>query len=265
MRVGVFDSGLGGLTVIKAIVDVFKGAQLFYVADTAFAPYGEKSNEEIINRCLTISEHLKKEHQIDVLIVACNTATSSAIKVLRQKYKELIVIGIEPGLKPAINLTKSGNIGVLATSATLNGNKYQDLASILFKDKDFKLYEQACIGLVEQIEDGLIDEHDTKKMLEDWLMPMREAKVDTIVLGCTHYPLVSHLIKEIMYDEIYLVETGYAIANRLKELSFEKGHKNEGELSLLICHTGNINSKMIDIIFKDYKKNENFELRKCEI
>lgn len=265
MRVGVFDSGLGGLTVIKAIVDVFKGAQLFYVADTAFAPYGEKSKDEILKRCFEITNYLENKHKIDVLIVACNTATSAAIKTLRQEYKNLIVIGIEPGLKPALGISKTGNIGVLATRATLNGNKYQSLANKLFKDKKQKLYERACIGLVEQIEDGFIDEETTIKMLEDWLKPMKEANVDTIVLGCTHYPLVSHLIKEIMDDEIFLVETGYAIANRLKELSQEYGHKNEGKLSLEICHTGIINTKMIDIIFEDFKKNEKFELRKCEI
>jgi glutamate racemase len=265
LKVGIFDSGLGGLTVVKAILDLIKGSELFYIADSTYAPYGDKSNDEILKRCFHITEYLEEKHQIDVLVVACNTATSVAIKELRQSFTNLIVIGTEPGIKPALALTKSGHIGVLATKATLKGDKYQDLVDKLSQDKNLKLYEQACIGLVEQIEKGLIYDETTKLMLEAWLNPMKENAVDTIVLGCTHYPLISHLIKDIMSEKINLIQTSNAIANRLKDLSIENGHKNEGNTSLKICHTGKINTKMIDIIFSDYKNSEKFELRKCEI
>ena len=261
MKVGIFDSGLGGLTVVSSIQKIFKGAQLFYIADTAYAPYGEKTPEEILNRCDNITTYLLQNHGIEALIVACNTATSAAIKHLREKFPFLIVIGTEPGIKPAILNTKSLNIGVLATPRTLKGDKYQLLVNELSITKKVKLYEQACIGLVEQIEKGEIDTKETFDMLQKWLHPMKNENVDTIVLGCTHYPLVEDLIKKIMGNDITLIETGDAIANRLKILSEQKGHINEGSLSINVCHTGLINKYMVDKILD----NKNIEVRKCTI
>jgi glutamate racemase len=261
LKVGVFDSGLGGLTVVSSIQKIFKGAKLFYIADTAYAPYGEKTSEEILNRCDKITTYLLENHGIEALIVACNTATSAAIKHLREKFPFLIVIGTEPGIKPAITNTKTLNIGVLATPRTLKGDKYQLLVNELSASKEVKLYEQACIGLVEQIEKGEIDTKKTFEMLDKWLTPMKNDNVDTIVLGCTHYPLVDDIIKRIMGDNITLIETGDAIANRLKYLSEQKGHLNEGILDISICHTGQINRYMIDKILD----NKNIEVRKCTI
>ncbi len=261
MKVGVFDSGLGGLTVVSSIQKVFKGAELFYIADTAYAPYGEKTSEQILARSLNITTHLLENHNIEALIVACNTATSAAIKQLREKFPTLIVIGTEPGIKPAIINTQTSNIGVLATPATLKGDKYQFLVNELSSTKKVKLFEQACIGLVEQIEKGEINTKETFDMLEKWLRPMKEKNVDTIVLGCTHYPLVDDIIRQIMGKDITLIETGDAIANRLKLLSEEKGHLNKGKLDINVCHTGQINRFMIDKILN----NKNIEVRKCTI
>ena len=261
MKVGIFDSGLGGLTVVSSIQKIFKGAQRFYIADTAYAKKKKKTPEEILNRCDNITTYLLQNHGIEALIVACNTATSAAIKHLREKFPFLIVIGTEPGIKPAILNTKSLNIGVLATPRTLKGDKYQLLVNELFITKKVKLYEQACIGLVEQIEKGEIDTKETFDMLQKWLRPMKNENVDTIVLGCTHYPLVEDLIKKIMGNDITLIETGDAIANRLKILSEQKGHINEGSLSINVCHTGLINKYMVDKILD----NKNIEVRKCTI
>ena len=115
LRIGVFDSGLGGLTVVRAVTEVIKGAELFYIADTKNAPYGEKTTEQILQYSLNITQYLIDNHQIDALIVACNTATSAAIKYLREQYPSLIIIGTEPGIKPAIEQTRTGKVGVLAT------------------------------------------------------------------------------------------------------------------------------------------------------
>lgn len=257
----MFDSGLGGLTVLKSVLEVFKNGEIFYIADTAYAPYGEKTAIEILNRCDDITKYLLEKYQIEALIVACNTATSAAIKHLREKFPFLIVIGTEPGIKPAILNTKTSHVGVLATPATLKGDKYQFLVNELSNIKKVTLYEQACIGLVEQIEKGEIDSEKTFNMLENWLKPMKENGVDTIVLGCTHYPLVDDVIKKIMGNDITLIETGNAIANRLKLLSEEKGHVNEGNLKINVCFTGEINKQMIEKILE----NKNIEVRKCEI
>jgi len=257
----VFDSGLGGLTVVSSIQKVFKGAELFYIADTAYAPYGGRTSEQILARSLEITTYLLENHKIEALIVACNTATSAAIKQLRESFPTLIVIGTEPGIKPAIINTQTSNIGVLATPATLKGEKYQFLINELSSTKKVKLYEQACIGLVEQIEKGEINSKKTFDMLEKWLTPMKKDNVDTIVLGCTHYPLVKNTIKDIMGEDVLLIDTGDAIAKRLMILSQNAGHINEGDLDILVLYTGTINSDMVKAILKKRK----FEIRKCEI
>lgn len=252
MRVGIFDSGLGGLTVVKEISKLFKGAEIFYIADTEYAPYGEKSKEEILKHSLCITKYLIENHNIEALIVACNTATSAAIKELRAEFKDLIVIGTEPGIKPAINLTKTNSVGVLATSATLKGQKYQCLVNDLAILKEIRLFEQACPGLVEQIENGMIEDIKTHQMLKLWLEPMKENGVDTIVLGCTHYPLVADIIRDFMGKDINLIETGFAIAKRLDDLSSKKGHINNGDLDIKLYYTGEINLKMVDLILDKY-------------
>ncbi len=245
LRIGVFDSGLGGLTVVKAFEDIIKGAELFYIADTLNAPYGEKTSAQILQYSLDITKYFLDTHQIDALIVACNTATSAAIQTLRENYPELMIIGTEPGIKPAIEQTDTGKVGVLATPATLQGDKYQQLASSVSADKEVILFEQACPGLVEQIEKGEAQSSQTEEMLEKWLKPMREDGVDTIVLGCTHYPLVSKTIEKVMQRELNLIHTGDAIAHRLLHLAKEQRHKNEGGLQIYLYYTGDISKETV--------------------
>ena len=245
MKVGVFDSGLGGLTVVRSILDRLKGAELFYLADTKHAPYGEKTREEILQYALDITDYFIAYHHIDALVIACNTATSAAIAKIREQYPHLIVVGTEPGIKPAIEHTKTGKVGVLATPATLRGEKYQQLVDAHVSKRKICLFEQACPGLVEQIEQGKTAHSDTEMMLREWLEPMQKEGVDTIVLGCTHYPLVSSLIEKIMVHQINLIHTGDAIAKRLLMLAQEKGHQNEGTTKLTIYTTGVIEEESI--------------------
>ena len=250
MRIGIFDSGLGGLTVVQAMTKVIKGAEIFYIADTKNAPYGEKTPEQILQYSLNITKYLINTHQIDALILACNTATSSAIKHLREQYPNLIIIGTEPGIKPAIENTKTGKVGVLATPATLKGDKYQELVTAMSSEKSVELFEQACPGLVEQIEKGETHSDETRKLLESWLDPMRKNNVDTIVLGCTHYPLVGEMISDVMQCDVTLIHTGKAIAKHLLFLGSKRGHINEGELPISIYTTGDIEYKSIENILK---------------
>ncbi len=261
MKVGVFDSGLGGLTIVDAISKSFQGAQVFYIADTLFAPYGEKSREQILKHSLDVANYLIKTHEIDALVVACNTATSAAIKTLRASFPRLIVIGTEPGIKPAMQITSSKNIGVLATPATLSGEKYQLLLNDLSKEHDVKVHESACAGLVNQIENGRIEDKQTFKMLQKWLEPMKLNSVDTIVLGCTHYPLISKIIKDIMGAETMLIETGSAIAKRLKILSSQNGHTKQGSLEITVFYTGEIKKDMINMILNRWTDGGKIEVR----
>ncbi len=248
LKIGLFDSGLGGLTVVKALTEVIKGAKIFYIADTKHAPYGEKTTAQILQYALSITHYLVRVHDIDALIIACNTATSAAIKELREAYPDLVIIGTEPGIKPAMRCTKTGKIGVLATPATLNGKKYQELVATLSQENDVHIFEQACPGLVEQIENGESTSTKTLSMLREWLLPMRVSNVDTIVLGCTHYPLVAQTIVEMMQCDLQLIETGKAIAQRLYDLSTQKGHQNEGSLEISIYATDTIREHLVRAI-----------------
>jgi len=249
MKIGVFDSGLGGLTIVKALTKVIKGAEIFYVADTKNAPYGEKTPEQILQFSLNITKYLVEHHHIDGLVIACNTATSAAVKIIREAYPSLVVIGTEPGIKPAFEQTSTGKVGVLATPATLKGEKYQQLANALSQNREVILFEQACPGLVEQIENGETHSDKTKEMLENWLRPMRESDVDTIVLGCTHYPLVADVIEHVMQRRLNLIHTGDAIAQHALALSQAYGHLNEGDLHLKLYATDHISKESVKHIF----------------
>jgi len=253
MNVGVFDSGLGGLTILKELATTIKGANFFYLADTLNAPYGEKTPKQILQYSLNITQFFILNHQIDALIIACNTATSAAIEQIRLKYPNLIVIGTEPGIKPAIEMSQTGKIGVLATPATLKGVKYQELVNKLSNQNNVKLFEQPCPGLVEQIEKAEIESKKTKEMLNYWLTPMRESGVDTIVLGCTHYPLISKIIEQIMQRELNLIHTGDAIAKRLLQLSRDIKHINKGIISITLYSTSKINKNIVNNILNDKK------------
>jgi len=260
MKIGVFDSGLGGLTIVKALTKVIKGAEIFYVADTKNAPYGEKTPEQILQFSLNVTKYLVEHHHIDGLVIACNTATSAAVKTIREAYPSLVVIGTEPGIKPAFEQTSTGKVGVLATPATLKGEKYQQLANDLSQNREVTLFEQACPGLVEQIENGETHSDKTREMLENWLRPMRESDVDTIVLGCTHYPLVADVIEHVMQRRLNLIHTGDAIAQHSLALSRENGHRNEGELHLKLYATDHISKESVKHIFGKALEIETIEL-----
>jgi len=248
MKIGVFDSGLGGLTVVHSLLSHLKGVDILYLADTANAPYGEKSQETILNFSISITDYFIEHYAIDALVIACNTATSAAVQELRHNYPDLAIIGTEPGLKPAFAHSKTHNVGILATPATLYGDKYKHLRDDLAQQYNIHIYEQACHGLVEQIEAGETSTPKTLSMLEDWLSPMRQAHVDTIVLGCTHYPLIAHEIQTIMHTPVTLIQTAEAVSKRTLHLMEQKGHINQGNNSLTLLATGAINSSMITTI-----------------
>ena len=253
LKIGVFDSGLGGLTVVQAIAKVIKGAEIFYIADTLHAPYGEKTPQQILQYSLNITQYLIEKHHIDALVIACNTATSVAIKTLRERYPQMIIIGIEPAIKPAIEETKTGKVGVLATPATLKGDKYQALVDKVASYKNVTLYEQACPGLVEHIENDTLKSKESITLLKGWLEPMRKANVDTLVLGCTHYPLASKVIRSMMQKEVLLIDPSKAIAKHLLDLLMARGHRNRGELDIFLHATGSIKREVIDKILYKYK------------
>jgi len=210
--VGVFDSGVGGLSVLSRIRRHLPAEHLLYVADSAYMPYGCKTPADVKRRCLLVSEFLLKQN-IKAIVIACNTATSVAVQTLRDEL-DIPVIGMEPPVKPAVYSSKAGVVGVLATSGTLNSDKFNRLKSRFAVQVE--LIVQPCPGLVELIEKGDLQTDQIRSLLFSYLQPLLDQGVDTLVLGCTHYPLVLPLIRQIAGDGISIVDTGDAIAMELK-------------------------------------------------
>lgn len=219
--IGIFDSGIGGLSVLQHIRQLLPHEKLIYFADSGFAPYGEKSEQAIIDRCQSITEFLLQQH-CKAIVIACNTATAAAAHLLRTQYPAQILIGMEPGLKPACQHTHSGVIGVMATQGTLNSQKFRHLREQLSAAHQVKFVEQACTGLADQIEKAEFSSPKTLAMLEQYLTPLLESGADTIVLGCTHYPFVKQQIEELIQHKsgttlpVELIDTGLAVARHLQ-------------------------------------------------
>jgi glutamate racemase len=215
--IGIFDSGIGGLSVLRHVHTLLPDESLLYFADSGFAPYGEKPEAVIVERTVSIAAFLLTQN-IKALVVACNTATAAAIAGLRARYPELPVVGVEPGLKPAASLTRSGTIGVLATANTLASDKFLKLQSQVAQDARVTFLLQACNGLAHQIEKGELSSRETHQLVERYVAPLVEQGADTLVLGCTHYPFVEQLIREVAGPEVSIVDTGEPVARQLQRL-----------------------------------------------
>lgn len=209
--IGVFDSGLGGISVLREIHRLLPQEALIYIADSGHAPYGNKSTAYITQRCLQLSEFLL-EQGAKMLVVACNTATAHAIETLRAQLK-LPVIGIEPAVKPAALLTLTGVIGILATQQTVQSQRLQRL--IQEHAKGIKVVAQGCPGLVEHVERGDFASQELSVLLEQYTRPLIEQGSDVLVLGCTHYPFLAPTLRDIVSGDIRILETSNAVAQHV--------------------------------------------------
>lgn len=193
--VGVFDSGVGGLSVLREIRARLPSESLLYVADNAHVPYGEKSAEYIRERCERIGDFLL-EQGAKALVLACNTATAAAAAELRERYPQVPLVAMEPAVKPAAAATRNGRVGVLATTGTLKSARFAALLDRFASD--VQVFTQPCPGLVERIEAGDLYGPQTRALLERLLAPILEQGCDTLILGCTHYPFVKPLLAELI-------------------------------------------------------------------
>lgn len=243
--IGVFDSGIGGISVLKHINTLMPNEHLIYVADSLHAPYGGKSAQEIQARCFSLADFLISRN-VKALVVACNTATAAAIKALRAHYT-LPIIGMEPAVKPAVLASKKGVIGVLATTGTLKSAQFAALLENY--GRHVKIVTQGCAGLVECIERGELNATPTRQLLEKYMEPLLTEGADTIVLGCTHYPFVKPVIQEIAGDKITLVDTGAAVAKQLqRQLGEHQLFAPENQASKIIFWTNSSSPNAKDII-----------------
>ncbi|BAN50555.1 glutamate racemase [Metapseudomonas resinovorans] len=213
--VGVFDSGVGGLSVLREIRSLLPRESLLYVADSGHVPYGEKSADFIRARSQCIAEFLL-ERGAKALVLACNTATVAAVADLRERYPQLPIVGMEPAVKPAAAATRSGVVGVLATTGTLKSARFAALLDRFAGD--VRVITQPCPGLVERIEAGDLMGPQTRDLLAGFVEPLLAEGCDTLILGCTHYPFLRPLLQQLVPDSVSLIDTGAAVARQLQRL-----------------------------------------------
>lgn len=223
--IGIFDSGIGGLTIQKKINNFLPNENLVYYSDNFNSPYGNKSGQELDEICINNCEFLINK-KCKLIVVACNTATTNCIKKLRSKFN-IPFVGVEPAIKPAAKKTKSGKIGVLATEGTLRSKQFNNISEI--HTKNVKVIEENAKGLVELIERGIFKGQDLRLILIKHLNRMIEIGIDQLVLGCTHFPLIIDEIKKIIPPKISILESSDAVAKQTKRVLKENNLiKNEG-------------------------------------
>jgi len=220
--IGIFDSGVGGLSVLREIRSLLPDETLIYCADSGHAPYGDKPQQVIRERSLELAEFLVR-HDVKALVIACNTATAAAGRALRERWPSLPVIGMEPAVKPATAATRSGTVGVLATVGTLSSAQFAALLDTF--GHDVRVVTQPGVGLVEAVERGELAADSTRHMLEAHLKPLLAAGADVIVLGCTHYVFLRAQVEAIVGPQVKVIDTGAAVARQLARKLDEKGHR----------------------------------------
>jgi len=224
--IGIFDSGIGGLSVLRAIRAQMPTENILYFGDQGHIPYGPRPMEQIRDFSEAITKFLL-ERNAKIIVVACNTASAAALKYLREKFSNVQFVGMEPAVKPAAEITQTGKVGVLATPATFQGALY---ASVVERfANEVELFQNTCNGLVQQIEQGNLSGDETRTILEDALHPMLEKNIDTVVLGCTHYPFVIPLIQEIVGDKVRVIDPAPSVAKQAQRLLEAGGIMNESK------------------------------------
>ncbi len=217
--IGVFDSGIGGLTVVAAIMQALPQERVVYVGDTARVPYGPKSPETVVRYSRQIAGWLL-EQNVKAIVIACNTATAHALETLQRECPVPVIGVVQPGARAAVRATRNGHIGVIGTSGTINSGAYHRAIAALSPDAD--VAGAACPLFVPLVEEGWVDHGATRLIAETYLQPMRDAHIDTLVLGCTHYPLLTPIIADVVGGDVVLVDSAAETANALRDVLHER-------------------------------------------
>jgi len=233
--IGVFDSGIGGLTVVKALRDLLPNENIFYLGDTARVPYGPKSSETVQRYAVELAGILTQKNA-KALVVACNTVSSVALGLLTEKFSEPVIGVIEPGARAALQATRNRHIGVIGTRATIRSGAYDK--ALRAADDTVRVSSCACPLLVPLIEEGLLNDEVTDQMIVRYLEPMLTDGIDTLVLGCTHYPLLKNAIARALKRQIILVDSAENCARAVEEIldrqSLRATMSNRGELHVAL-------------------------------
>jgi len=254
--IGIFDSGVGGTSIWKEIHAMLPWENTIYLADSKNAPYGQKNKDEIIALSIKNTEKLL-ELNSKIIVVACNTATTNAIEVLREKYK-VPFIGIEPAIKPAALKTITKQVGILATKGTLQSSLFSKTSELYAQN--ITVTEVIGEGLVKLIEDGKIDSFEMKALLSTYLKPMLDAKIDYLVLGCSHYPYLIPQIKEILPKNVTIIDSGEAVARQTKAVLKDKNILQENQRSSSCMFYSNGNPATLKQLLKAYQDEISIEV-----
>jgi glutamate racemase len=214
--IGAFDSGLGGLTVIRTLRERLPAERIVYVGDTAHVPYGGRPAEEIQRFSLDIARYLIESHGAKAIVVPCNTATSAAVPLLRETFPNVPIVGTEPGVKPAARATETGVVGVLATVGTLNGNRMAQLVSTFAEG--VTVLKQPCPRWVELVEEGKFDTPETLDAVRECVEPLLSRGADVLVLGCTHFPALTPVIRQVAGEGVVIIDTTEAVVRRVADV-----------------------------------------------
>jgi glutamate racemase len=222
--IGIFDSGIGGLTVVKRIISMFPNENIVYFGDTARVPYGTKSNSTVIEYAIQDTRFLINKN-VKLIIVACNTASSVALQQLKTNFNIPVIGMINPGAKLALKKTKNKRIGVIGTNATINNKAYSNELKKL--DNSLSVFEKACPLFVPLAEEGWLNHKATKLIAEEYLSELIEKEIDTLILGCTHYPLLAEIIQEVVGNNVTLIDSGYAASLEVENYLEGRGIRND--------------------------------------
>ena len=224
--IGIFDSGVGGLTVFKEIRKKFPYEDIVYFGDTARVPYGPKSKSTIIRYSLQNARFLIQQNA-KIIVIACNTASSAAVKYLRRNLKIPVIGVIEPGAEFAVNVTKNNKIGIIGTEGTIRSNAYPK--AIKEKKPNVSVYSKPCPLFVPIVEEGWEEHYVTKEIIKEYLAELKAKELDTLVLGCTHYPILKKQIRDFMTEKTKIIDSAEAIAEKLKNIIPEPEIKGKGK------------------------------------
>jgi glutamate racemase len=225
----MFDSGFGGLTVARALIDLLPDEDLVYVGDTGRYPYGSRPLDEVLAFAVEITRYLVGHHDVKVVVVACNTAAAAALAELQAEFPVPVIGVIEPGVRALVSATRNGQVGVIGTVSTIGSGAYQ--AAVVEAHGGVKLSCAACPGFVEFVERGEIDGDEVHVLAERLLAPLQDAGIDTLLLGCTHYPYLARTIADVMGRDVVLVssadETAFSVAAELRDTGLARATRQE--------------------------------------
>ena len=255
--IGIFDSGVGGTSIWKEIVTLLPNESTIYLADSKHAPYGNKTPEEILRLCIKNTEFLIAQGA-KIIVVACNTATTNAISYLRNKYP-IPFIGIEPAIKPAASLSMNKSVGILATKGTLNSALFS--ATSKRYSADINLLEVVGEGLVPLIEAGALESLRLKNLLKEYLQPMITANIDYLVLGCSHYPYLIPLLKELLPPTVIIIDSGEAAARQTLAVLSQNNLLNEKNQMATHHIYSNLQTETLQKLLTNFHPSPKFELK----